>query len=135
MGDRQDDGGKETEIAINLLLTLKLYTIGKFVITKRSNGEYHFNLKAGNGEKILHSEGYSTKDGCKGGIESVKKHAPADSNYYPETASNGKYYFNLKAANGQVIGTSELYESSSGRSGGIESVKANAPGADVVDES
>ncbi|WP_446680586.1 YegP family protein [Camelimonas abortus] len=41
--------------------------------------------------------------------------------------------FNLKAANGQVIGTSELYESAASRDKGIESVKKNAPDAQLVD--
>lgn len=109
--------------------------MGKFVISKRSNGQYQFNLKAGNGEKILHSEGYLTKDGCKNGIASVRKHAPDAANYETKTASAGQYFFNLKASNGQVIGTSEMYETVQGRAKGIESVKRNAPAAEIVDES
>ena len=50
--------------------------MGKFVITKRANGEFQFNLKAGNGQVILTSEGYTTLAACKNGIESVKKNAP-----------------------------------------------------------
>jgi uncharacterized protein YegP (UPF0339 family) len=42
--------------------------------------------------------------------------------------------FNLLAANKQVIGTSEMYESAAGRDNGIESVKKNAPGAKVEDQ-
>jgi len=38
-------------------------------------GKYRFRLKAANGEVIATSEGYSSKDGCVGGIESVKKNA------------------------------------------------------------
>ncbi|GFZ91112.1 UPF0339 protein [Aquaticitalea lipolytica] len=48
----------------------------KFVIKKRINGEFMFNLKAGNGETIATSEGYSSKQGCKDGIESVRINAP-----------------------------------------------------------
>ncbi|TXJ22829.1 MAG: DUF1508 domain-containing protein [Chitinophagaceae bacterium] len=108
--------------------------MGKFVITKRSNGEFQFNLKANNGQTILSSEGYSSKSGANNGIESVRKHAPDDANYDKKTSSNGKYYFNLKASNGQVIGTSEMYESESGRDKGIESVQENAPSATVDDQ-
>ncbi|MGQ2985364.1 YegP family protein [Flavobacterium sp.] len=107
--------------------------MGKFVITKRTNGEYQFNLKASNGQLILTSEGYSTKSGCQNGIQSVKNHAPYDSYYDRKTSTNGKYYFTLKASNGQVIGVSEMYESSSGRDSGIESVKSNAPTASTED--
>ena len=49
---------------------------GKFVIKKTSNGQYRFNLKAGNGEIIATSETYKSKDSAKAGIESVKTNAP-----------------------------------------------------------
>lgn len=107
--------------------------MGKFEIKKRWNGEFQFNLKASNGQVILTSEGYSTKDGCKGGIQSVKNNAPYDSSYEKKVSSNYKYYFNMKASNGQVIGTSEMYETSSGRDNGIDSVKTNAPSATIED--
>jgi uncharacterized protein YegP (UPF0339 family) len=42
--------------------------------------------------------------------------------------------FNLKAANHQIIGTSETYKSTESRDHGIDSVKANAPSAPVHDE-
>jgi uncharacterized protein YegP (UPF0339 family) len=108
--------------------------MGKFVITKRKDGEFQFNLKAGNGQVILTSEGYSTKAACENGIDSVKKNAPDDARYERKTSANGKPHFNLKAANGQVIGNSELYESEASRDNGIESVKNNAPDAEVADE-
>ncbi|MHA3789125.1 YegP family protein [Flavobacterium hauense] len=109
--------------------------MGKFVISKRKNDEYQFNLKAGNGQVILSSEGYASKDGCKNGIESVRKNAPDEDNYDRKESTNGKPYFNLKAGNGQIIGNSEMYESVSARDNGIESVKKNAPDATVEDES
>lgn len=48
----------------------------KFEIYLDKAGEFRFRLKAGNGEIILASEGYSQKAGCKNGIESVRKNAP-----------------------------------------------------------
>ncbi len=108
--------------------------MGKFVITKRNNGEYQFNLKAGNGQTILSSEGYSSKTSCDNGIDSVRKNSQDDSKYDRKTSSNGKYYFNLKATNGQIIGTSEMYESEAARDNGIASVKSNTPGATVDDQ-
>lgn len=107
--------------------------MGKFVITKRSNGEYQFNLKAGNGETILSSEGYSTKTNCLSGIESVRKHSTDDSNYDRKMSSDDKYYFNLEASNGKVIGVSERYANAGGREKGIASVKENAPNSPVDD--
>jgi uncharacterized protein YegP (UPF0339 family) len=105
-----------------------------FVITKRKDGEFQFNLKAGNGEIILTSEGYSSKQGCTNGIESVMKNATDDNRYEQKTASNGKYYFVLTATNGQVIGTSQMYETAAGRDGGIDAVKRNAPSATIDDQ-
>jgi uncharacterized protein YegP (UPF0339 family) len=108
--------------------------MGKFVITKRANGEFQFNLKAGNGQTILTSEGYSTKAAASNGIESVKSNSQDDSRYDRKESSNGKFYFTLKASNGQIIGSSEMYESASGRDNGIESVKTNAPDAETDDQ-
>ena len=48
----------------------------KFEIYTDKAGEYRFRLKAKNGEIIATSEGYTTKDNCVNGIESVKKNAP-----------------------------------------------------------
>jgi len=107
--------------------------MGTFLISKRKNDEYQFNLRAENGEIILSSEGYFSKMACKNGIESVRKNSTEDNRYERKTSTNGKYYFNLKAANSQVIGTSEMYETSSGRDNGINAVKQSAPTATISD--
>jgi uncharacterized protein YegP (UPF0339 family) len=107
----------------------------KFVIKKAKDGEFYFNLKAGNGETILTSEMYKAKASAKNGIESVKKNAPLDVRYERKEDKKGNPRFNLKAANHEVIGSSESYNSTSSRENGIESVKKNAPGASVEDES
>jgi len=108
--------------------------MAKFVITKRSNGEFQFNLKAGNGQTILSSEGYASKAGATGGIESVKTNSQDDDRYDKKESSSGKPYFTLKAGNGQIIGSSEMYESTSSRDNGIASVKTNAPDAITDDQ-
>jgi uncharacterized protein YegP (UPF0339 family) len=105
----------------------------KFEVQKSTNGQFYFRLKAGNGEIILASELYASKDGAEGGIASVKANAPDDSKYERKTAKNGEPYFVLKAANGQTIGKSEMYKSAASMEKGIASVKANAPGAAVSD--
>ena len=105
--------------------------MGKFVITKRTNGEFQFNLKASNGQVILTSQGYASKTSCENGIESVKKNSADDDRFERKTATNGKDFFNLTSTNGQIIGSSEMYESIAARENGIESVKKNAPEATV----
>lgn len=97
------------------------------------NGQYSFVLKASNGEIILTSEQYVAKASAENGIESVRTNSPNDARYDRLTSTNDKPYFNLKATNGQVIGTSQLYSSTSSRDNGIESVKTNGPTATVRD--
>jgi uncharacterized protein YegP (UPF0339 family) len=108
--------------------------MGKFVITIGANSQYYFSLKADNGQKILGSEGYTTKAACQNGIDSVRTNSTDESKFDRKTSTNEKYYFNLKASNGQVIGTSQMYESAASRDNGIESVINNAGAADVVEE-
>lgn len=102
---------------------------GKFVVKTASNGETYFRLQAGNGETILKSEMYSSNAGALNGIESVRKNDPDDARCERKTATGGQFMFNLKAANHQVIGTSETYKSEASRDAGIASVKANATDA------
>jgi uncharacterized protein YegP (UPF0339 family) len=109
--------------------------MGKFEIKTDKSGQYRFNLKASNGQVILSSEAYTSKAGCEGGIESVRTNSQIDTRYKRKTASNDSPYFNLKASNGQVIGTSEMYSSTSAMETGITSVKTSAPKATVEDNS
>jgi uncharacterized protein YegP (UPF0339 family) len=108
--------------------------MGTFLISKRKNDEFQFVLKAGNGQVILASEGYTTKAACENGIESVRKNSQVAARFDKLESKSGKPYFNLKATNGQIIGNSEMYESIAARDNGIESVAKNAPEADVKEE-
>ncbi len=108
--------------------------MGKFTVKTGKDGQFYFNLKADNGQIILGSEGYTTRAACDNGIESVKKNSTDESKYEKNESTNGKYYFNLKAGNGQVIGKSQMYESEDGRDNGIASCTKNAPDAPVVEE-
>lgn len=100
---------------------------------KRSGAQFMFNLKSGNGEIVLTSERYTSKQSAQGGIASVKLNAPNDARYRRMTAKNGMPYFTLASTNGEVIGTSETYSSTAARETGVTSVKVNAPGASIVD--
>lgn len=106
----------------------------KFVIKKSSDGQFRFNLKAANGEIILTSELYKAKASALKGIASIRKNAPLDHRYDRKLDKAGHPRFNLKAANGEVIGSSESYNSESARESGIESVKKNGPVALIDDE-
>ena len=104
----------------------------KFEIFQGKNQEFYFRLKAGNGEIILSSEGYTTKANCNNGIQSVKTNAPEDKQYKLHSSPD-KHHFTLMAANHQVIGSSQTYKNAQACQKGIESVKKNAPGAEISD--
>ena len=99
----------------------------------KKGAKYSFNLKAANHQVILTSQSYESKAAAEGGIESVRKNGGSDANFERKTATSGQPYFVLKAFNGQVIGTSEMYESEAARDNGIASVKTNSPSTEVKD--
>ena len=107
---------------------------GKFVVFKGKDGQDYFRLKAGNGEVILSSEGYKSTKSCANGIESVRKNSQDPKRFEVRTAKDGRDYFVLKAGNGQEIGRSQMYKSSSGCRNGMKSVARNAADATVVEE-
>lgn len=107
---------------------------GKFTIFSGKSGKTYFNLKAGNGEIILASQGYVDKSGARNGVVSVKNNAGNPARFEKKVASNGKFHFSLKAGNGQIIGNSEMYDSEKARDAGIASVAANAGSAALVEE-
>lgn len=106
---------------------------GKFELYTDKAGEYRFRLKAGNGQIILASEGYKAKASCQQGIESVKTNAPIDDRFEKFDTKDGKFRFNLRAANHQVIGVSQSYTTKSARDAGIKSVQTNAKDALTIE--
>ena len=92
---------------------------GKFELKTAKDGQYMFNLKAGNGQVILTSELYKTKAAAENGIESVKNNADNAARYDAKASDSGKFYFNLKAGNGQIIGTSPMFADAAARDAAI----------------
>lgn len=103
-----------------------------FEVAIAADDRHMFNLKAGNGQVILTSQMYASRQGALDGVESVRRHAADDANYERRTATDGSPYFALVASNKQEIGRSQLYGSTSAMENGIASVKANAPDAQVI---
>jgi uncharacterized protein YegP (UPF0339 family) len=106
---------------------------GWFELSKSSDGQFRFVLKAGNAETIVTSELYKTRAAAENGIASVQKNCADDGRYELKEASNGKFFFNLKAANHQVIGSSQMYASTASRDNGVASVKTNGVSTTVKD--
>ena len=98
---------------------------GWYELGMSRDGQFKFVLKADNGDTILTSELYKSKASAENGISSVRANCATDARYDRKEASNGQLYFNLKAANHQVIGSSQMYASAAARDAGIASVMAN----------
>ena len=120
--------------------------MGKFVVKQVKTG-IMFNLKANNGQVIATSEIYNSDAACRNGIESVRKNAPIapienqtvegfQVEKHPKFEGYldkaGEYRFRLKATNGQIIAVGESYKALASCLNGIESIKTNAPDAEVV---
>ena len=97
-----------------------------------SAGKWMFNLKAGNHQVILTSQSYEAEQGAMDGIESVRKNGASAASFEKKVASSGAPFFVLKSSNGQVIGTSEMYQSEAARDNGIASVVENSPSQKVL---
>ena len=100
----------------------------KYKILTGSDSLYYFHLQGDNNEKLLQSEGYTTKANAKNGIASVRVHSPTDANYV-RLNSGGSIWFRLKATNGETLGRSETYSSETARETGIAAVKKHGPSA------
>ncbi|MGA7800447.1 MAG: YegP family protein [Gammaproteobacteria bacterium] len=98
---------------------------GFYELSKSDNGQFHFALKAENGQILLRSEQYESRGSAKGGIASVQTNCPLDARYEKKDATDGRSFFNLKAGNHQVIGTSKMFASAQERDAAIASVKEN----------
>ena len=104
---------------------------GWYELNKNDKGQYAFVLKAGNSEVVLRSEQYESKAAAMNGITSMQTNSPLDARYERKLASDGRPFFNLKAGNHQVIGTSQMYSSEAARDNGITSVKTNGPSTTI----
>lgn len=106
--------------------------MARFNIIPRSN-QYYFQFMASNGEQILASEGYTTKQNCRNGIDAVKSLALYDS-IYDRYDNYLNYRFNMSSTNGQVVAKgSEGYTTRASRENAIDVVKTLAPRAPIYD--
>ena len=122
--------------------------MGQFAVKQTPSGGFTFTLKAGNGQVIAQSQVYKSKDTLKTGVASVKKNAPVapvedqtkegfevlkHPKFEVYADKKGEFRFRLKAANGQIIAVGEGYTSLKSCLNGIESIRKNAPDAEIVD--
>lgn len=97
---------------------------GRFETFTGKDGQLYFHLLAANGEKVLQSEGYVSKQGMNNGLDSVRFNGQHEEAYQLLQSADGQWYFNLLAGNYEVIGTSELYTTKSDAERGLQTVEA-----------
>ena len=108
--------------------------MARFTVKKSASNQWYFRLEAsGNYETILTSEMYNSRSTCDAGIASVRSNAPYDFRYERLYSINKQYYFNLKGGNGEIVGNSETYVTTSSRDAGISLVKQQAASATIND--
>ena len=115
-------------------LSAKAVSLGKYAVSQAKSGEYYFNLRATNGQVILTSPMFASKEDCGKIIESVRELSNDDARYDRKLSSNNKPFFNLISHSGQIIGKSEIYESDANMEKGIASVKRNGPTTSIIEE-
>ena len=104
-------------------------TYPKFEIFKGKDDQFYVRLFASNGQNILSTEGYSSRETAKDAIDSIKTNAADKGQFEIKEAKNGEPYFVLKATNGNILGRSETYSSMANAENGIASVMRNSSSA------
>jgi len=104
------------------------------IFRSEKNDKFYFRLKNNEGDIVLASQGYASKATCKNGIESIKKNAQVEKYFEQKISDNGKFYFTLKARNGQVIGTSQMFTTEAAKKAELMIVR-KAVDAEIIDHS
>ena len=99
-----------------------------------ANEPFSFIFVNAEGKTIIKSENYAQKASAKNGIESVIKNSQEDSRYELKESSNAKAFFNIKSTNGQIVGTSALFDTEAARSAAIAELKADSETAELIEE-
>jgi uncharacterized protein YegP (UPF0339 family) len=89
-----------------------------------SDGRDYFRLVAANGELVLRSEGYESLESAKSGVAAMLEDGPDARNYAQHTATDGTFFFDVKARNGEIIATSENYASKTNAERGARTAQA-----------
>jgi uncharacterized protein YegP (UPF0339 family) len=101
-------------------------------VEQGTTGAFRFSVFASNGQQVLSSESYTTAAAAWNGAFAVQDAAGDKANFAVKTASDGRYYFTLSALNGQVVGVSQMYTTSTAALKGETSVAATVKGIDIL---
>jgi uncharacterized protein YegP (UPF0339 family) len=94
--------------------------------------EFHWVLKARDAQTMLSSQMYSAKASAEEGIAACRINSAIDARYERLAAHDKRPYFVLRAANGEIIGASQIYSTDAGREKGIALCKESGPLATIA---
>lgn len=111
-------------------------SLGKWIIKEKGEGEFVAYLYANNKEIMLTSETYSSPDGAKKGIATIRKNAAIDENFTYYRDKNKNYFFKLKTSKNRLLCAGETYANKSACLKSIESVKnfVDSPLAEKIEK-
>ena len=111
----------------------KAKTSGKWVIKKKSEEDFVWNLIANNGEIVLASESYVSASGAKAGLDSIKENINQD-RFQIHSDKNDHFFFKLKNGANKLQAMGQVYNTKQSAKNSIESVKRFAETAAVIEE-
>ena len=110
--------------------------VGKWIIKEKGNSEFVAYLYANNKEVMLTSETYSSPEGAKKGIATIRKNAASDENFTCYRDKNKNYYFKLKTSKNRFLCAGATYPNKSACLKSIDSVKkfVDSPVSDAIEK-
>lgn len=124
--------GDTADVTGDYLAFLATRKGARFTVFEGTNGLYYFNLKARNGQIVLQSQAYSSESAAMNATFAVSDAGVDSNNYDIKTSADGGAYFNLRAGNNEIIGTSEIYYSKSNARRARNSVMALLPKVEML---
>ncbi len=92
-------------------------------IQKENNDKYLFQLKTSEGQTLLKSIVFDSREEIDSAVAGLSKFGDAQGVIERKTNYQGNFLFNLKDKNGRIIGKSLLYDSEAGMENGISNLK------------
>ncbi len=105
--------------------------LGKWRIIVKGENAYIAALHASNGEVMLTSEIYSTEDGARSGVETIRR-GTETGNFVIYRDKGGDYYFKLKSAGNRLLCVGEIYKTKDACEKAAESVKRIAKDSPIL---
>ncbi len=114
--EQSDDEAVATEEA--------LFGPARIEVFQGKDQKHYFRVVAGNGENVLASEAYESKQAAEKGLTRALENGTDEDRFEQRVSRDGQYYFVLKAANHVVLGRSELYVTRFGAERGARALRA-----------